>query len=452
MDIEIIKEIMKHPKQDKLLKYFVQKKLIVKEELLQAILNSKDAYLMYLLALSDIKDISIKQLEQLLCKTNEAEYIFYFARDVKGADISFLTKEICKTKNAEYIYKFATIIKEANIFELETAIFQTENLQYIILFIKNVFQKSSDKLEDAFILLASKNPISAQYIYQYAKEIPEANIEKLEEAICKTKNAEYIYKFAFDIKLRNLSKLEEAICRTQNAKYIYEFANRIQSKYSDMSKLEDAICKTDDAEYIYKFAQYIVKANISKLEDAIVRINNQEYVFRFIQIKGANIMRLQEEIIKGKNAIYIYHLALYFDNCSMDEMFLSKLEDAIIQTKDYKVIMDFIKNIKNCCLSKFEKVIMESNNTHYIKEYNHLRFLSAKSFSEELNTYTPRQKLDLLNDWIKNDQFLLINCYAEYILLGTENEEIGKCCDKLYELKMKSIGATANILRLRKGK
>ena len=76
---------------------------------------------------------------------NEAEYIFYFARDVKGADISFLTKEICKTKNAEYIYKFATIIKEANIFELETAIFETENLQYIILFIKNVFQKSYDK-------------------------------------------------------------------------------------------------------------------------------------------------------------------------------------------------------------------------------------------------------------------------------------------------------------------
>ena len=189
-------------------------------------------------------------------------------------------------------------------------------------------------MEDAFIILASKNPNSTQYIYQYAKEIPEANIEKL----------------------------EEAICRTQNAKYIY------------------------------KFAQCIVKVNISKLEDAI------------------------------------------------------------IQTKDYKVIMDFIKNIKKCCLSKFEKVIMESNNTHYIKEYNHLRFLSAKSFSEELNTYTPKQKLDLLNDWIKNDQFLLINCYAEYILLGTENEEIGKYCDKLYELKMKSIGATANIVRLRKRK
>ena len=53
------------------------------------------------------------KLSNGICKTNDAEYIYYFARNINGADITKLTNAISSIDDAEYIYNFAKDVKGA---------------------------------------------------------------------------------------------------------------------------------------------------------------------------------------------------------------------------------------------------------------------------------------------------------------------------------------------------
>ena len=70
----------------------------------------------------------------------------------------------------------------------------------------------------------------------------------------------------------NIERIEDAIIKSKSslvAYWICEFARKV--KGANISKLEDTVIKSGDAYHIYEFARDIKGANITRLEDAIIK-------------------------------------------------------------------------------------------------------------------------------------------------------------------------------------
>ena len=70
------------------------------------------------------------------------------------------------------------------------------------------------------------------------------------------------------------------------------------------------IIQTNDACCIYTFALNVDEINVSKLEDAIIKTGNAEYIYNFaLNVKGANIQRLYQFslIIRGNKYIKLFN-------------------------------------------------------------------------------------------------------------------------------------------------
>ena len=90
----------------------------------------------------------------------------------------------------------------------------------------------------------------------------------------------------------------------KNAKDIYNYAKIV--KDAPIDKLTDSIINIGNPEYIYKFASDIEDAPVNRLADAIITINNYEYIFLFAKgVVGAPINRLADAIIATKQITYI---------------------------------------------------------------------------------------------------------------------------------------------------
>ena len=73
-----------------------------------------------------------------MVRTNNYEYIYYFALYVENAPIKELAEAEMAIGNAQYIYEFARDVNNAPIRELAEAEMKTGNLHYISVFARNV--------------------------------------------------------------------------------------------------------------------------------------------------------------------------------------------------------------------------------------------------------------------------------------------------------------------------
>ena len=141
------------------------------------VIESKDAYYIYLFALLDrvgIYEIYIKELEKAIIATKNAFCIYEFARDVKGANIEKLENAVIKIGNPQIIYLFAMSVKGAYVGKLAHAIIALKDAKYIYLFARKIIELSIQSIGT-----------SSQ------------NIIDLTIAIIDTKNIEYITSFMY---------------------------------------------------------------------------------------------------------------------------------------------------------------------------------------------------------------------------------------------------------------
>ncbi len=125
-------------------------------------------------------------------------------------------------------------------------------------------------------------------IYNFAKYVKNANIEKLENAIIRTRNAKYISMFAVCIKGANIEKLENAVILTKDNVGIVWFATNVQG--ANVEKLENVVIKFLDAKCIYNFARDVKNADIAKLTIAILNTKNLEYINSFMLLSKTNLV------------------------------------------------------------------------------------------------------------------------------------------------------------------
>ena len=203
-------------------------------------------------------------------------YIYAFARDIRGADINLLEDAIISKWNPEYLYLFAKDIKGADIKRLESALVSLAEVQDC-----------------------------AEYIIDFAADIPEANIELLQTGM---KNADSwdIVKFAKNVPGANIEYLQDILADILT--WAYECYNYLdlfndvssffeQTEVANIDKMlafiENYIKKYNERNRLYPSELYIkylelmsdrlkeikIKRMLSSIESYIEDFKEHDYVY-----------------------------------------------------------------------------------------------------------------------------------------------------------------------------
>lgn len=298
-------------------------------------------------------------------------------KEIMNDRIIKLLKEVASNEG-----KVVNNLIEANILSVDYVVDcaikngEKEIIYYVSKYVKNIGKRNTIKLADA--LVKSDNSIYKTYhlIYDFAKDVKYAPIEKLENYLIRVINEnkndsvirndilEEICKFANNIKKTNVEKLEDAIIKLGYAEDIYDFAKVV--KKSSIAKLTDAIIRTGDAAWIYRFASDIKGVNIEKLANAIIKTKSSRYIYYFARdIKHAPIHVLEDGILqtissdtkdtdKSNNIIRICDFANNIEKANID-----KITDGVIKSNDISLIISFAKGVKNVNVEKLEDKVIE---------------------------------------------------------------------------------------------
>lgn len=300
--------------------------------------------------------------------------------------VDYVVESAVKNGNKEIIYYTAKYVKnigKQNAIKLADALLEENNSIYKIYqliydFAKDIKYAPIQKLEDYLIRIINENKNDAgtrsdilEEICKFANNINKANIEKLEDAIIKLGYAEDIYTFAKVVKKASIIKLTDTIIRTGDAVWIYRFASDI--KGVNIEKLANAIIKTKSSRYIYYFARDIKNAPIHVLEDGILQTissdtkdtdksNNIIRICDFANnIENANIDKIIDGVIKSNDINSIITFAKNAKNVNIE-----KLEDAVIQMGSALDIYTFARNVKGIRTNLLADTLIEKGNNHVI--------------------------------------------------------------------------------------
>lgn len=263
----------------------------------------------------------LDNLTDYIIKANDAKYIYLFAKDINGLskqNITDLTKAISKSESLVGRCNFA---------------------QYI----KKLTEKDIDILIDAEINREKGGQL--RFFACNIENITEKQIEKIKNAIIKSSTPYGIYSFILDVneKLskKDISDLEDALILGKDAKYIYKYAK--EGVEANIDKLVDGIIQTKDTEYIYKFVSKVnnlSEENINKLTNAIIASKDLQYIYKLIKISNKKD-ELIEIIIDSKDINYIRKL-IYSNSLSDAYKFNTKIEKIILESKDNILIVKYL--------------------------------------------------------------------------------------------------------------
>lgn len=243
--------------------------LQTRDELINAIIDSKDAYYCYLIAYNYFKENNYAMLEQVVLESKNPELSYKYALNIEGANIKGHEQVILDSGNVEWCYKFAKDIKNANVKALEQVVFNSNNLEYITLFALEV--KGADIASLATKVLQSKDP---HWNYLFASQVPSADILKHGSVVIESLNAEYNFVFARDIKGADIIRHENAVVESKNIEYIYRFA--LDVKEANVVELRNTllgIASKDDLARILKNEKLNEKYENSVIKNKILSLS-----------------------------------------------------------------------------------------------------------------------------------------------------------------------------------
>lgn len=130
--------------------------------------------------------------------------------------------------------------------------------------------------------------------------------------------------------------------------------------------LEDMIVKSYNAHAIVEFARTNKNVlNTQKLEDAIIKTNDFNMILWFVCfIPGVDINKFENAVIKTNNPRHIARFAMWIPGANIEN-----LENALVKTNDYDLISWFAAYINGANVKKLEDVIIKSNNINYIFDF-----------------------------------------------------------------------------------
>jgi len=250
-------------------------------------------------------------------ESNVPYLIYCVGRYIKGLskkNIEKLADALIEIANVKYIYDFAVNVKRAPAIKLGEATIKLGTVENIYNYAKNVTGAPINKMVSAII-----NAGNSEYIYKLIG-VNDAPILVLIDALIELKDGWYLCKIANTTTEESIKdKILDAVLYTfNNAKDMYNYAKMVEN--APIEKISDAIIGTSDAAYIYKFAKDIKNAPIKRLEDAIIDIGKAEYIYCFARdVKGSSVIRLADALIATREVAYM-ELFMHIDGAPAERL------------------------------------------------------------------------------------------------------------------------------------
>ena len=200
-------------------------------------------------------------------------------------------------------------IKEYNLLRLITDAKECNNAE-----IKRFYQ--SRILESGSLQLALK----------FAKEVPDADIDILQQKIIESGSPIWNYQFVKDVKNADIKKAEEVILKSCHPEINFLFAKNI--KGADIKAHEQTIIKSGDAKHCRMFAQEFIEADFKGLQQAVIESGDVKECFEFAKLPKADILALGQVVIDSRDIYYNYIFAETIYGADVDDH-KKILEDAL---------------------------------------------------------------------------------------------------------------------------
>ena len=139
--LEILKNIDSNKGQ--VINSLIKSNVLTVKDIVSAAIESKNPSIIFSVTAytNGLNNEDIDKLADAVIATEDAKYIYSFARYIKGAPLEKLADAIIATKDARYIYEFACGVNGAPIEKLAKAIIATGNMEYINLFVQETMAK-----------------------------------------------------------------------------------------------------------------------------------------------------------------------------------------------------------------------------------------------------------------------------------------------------------------------
>ena len=157
--------------------------------------------------------------------------------------------------------------------------------------------KSTNINKLAQAIIKSKDPL---YNYLFAKNIDKADIKAHEQVVIDSKDPEYNYYFASDIIGADIKAHGQVVIESKNPKYNYYFARNVVG--TDIKAHGQVVIESKNPEYNYYFARDVVGADIKAHGQVVFESKNPTFIFWFKKTIKSDTFQFPEESVSG-NAI-----------------------------------------------------------------------------------------------------------------------------------------------------
>ena len=192
------------------------------EKFQQEIIAERDSAMAYFFTC----DYSYKPylMQKIIIDNLDAKYAYLFAQNIRNADIRALQKVVIKTDDAKHACKFACFVPGADIKPLEKMVIQSGKVKYAHMFIKHVRHADIKKFKN--LILESKKP---RYLFELAKHTRDfTELARIEDLVIEARSFTYMRLMAEKIPNANIEKLEQAVLDTNNTDEAVKFAKNVK--------------------------------------------------------------------------------------------------------------------------------------------------------------------------------------------------------------------------------
>ena len=303
---------------------------------------------------AQIPGANISAIEDYFILIEDFYHLALLAQSVTGANLKKIEKAIIDgyssyekwtdrfliTSDIEILCNL-TRIDGANIKAIEDLVIKLATLDSYIEFVKRAANINFKKLEDAYISKVKKTNAKGFAYVDFVCSVPNADVNKFENAVLQAKDYVVAYEFATRVKDANVGKIvrfiidgfqkEKDLSKDTYYVYLTILAKYIQGKDLELvtneilrvstpielcqlavfnkfdSKIvEDALIKAKDGESIRVFAANIPTANIKALEDIEIKYGDTENLVMFaVSVPKSNIDKIENELQKRPDAMRI---------------------------------------------------------------------------------------------------------------------------------------------------
>lgn len=285
-----------------------------------------------------------------------AQEIYEFAKDNKSANLDLLTDEILKTDDIKYIYLFCLNFQEANQAKIVDYFIQKGKVELLIspislgpIHFVNLYDNLPENLQNKVAQNIINQNNYENLIILASHKTNQTIKNQILATIAESNNPKYIFKLISAPWLLTPTQYEilmKALIETKDAKYIYDWikCSSLYQKVQYSEIMKRAIVKANDPYYAYLFAlNYNQSEDIQDLENVVIN-GSAQIIYKFARnIKGANISKLEDAIIRTKDIIYMSKFIKFIDAANKP-----KLEDAILnEIKETPVDIEKMLNIED---------------------------------------------------------------------------------------------------------